>query len=182
MVVDNEAIPSMKFSRPTRPGSRLKLRDIIIFGILAIICVILVVTIIGKLNLKQEVAQAKIVSDKVISAMAKQNTSAIRTFGDSKFQAKNSAAALDSALTFRPVGATPITFAELYGDTKPTVDRQIVANNSTGQHVAIVYRYAKLKVPFYVRVDTTKAPGKQIWHLQALSAGPDETKLISGSQ
>lgn len=181
MAVDNEAIPSMKFDRPAQPGSRLKLRDIIIFALLAIVCIILVITIVGKLNLKQQVAQAKIVSDKVVSAMAKQDTSAIRALGDAKFQAKNSAATLDSALTFRPVGTAPITFAELYGDTKPTVDRQIVVKNSTGQHVAIVYRYTKLKVPFYVRIDTTKAPGTQTWHLQALSAGPDETKLISGS-
>jgi hypothetical protein len=67
----------------------------------------------------------------------------------------------------------------MYGDTTPTIDRQIVANNDRGQHVAIIYKYNKLKVPFYVRIDVTKAPNNDKWQLQALSASPDESKLLT---
>lgn len=161
------------------PKKRRKIRisDIIVFAIIIIVVISLVVFIFGRLNLKHEVAQAKVVSGKVVAALAKQDTKTIRALGDKQFQAKNSAASLNTALTFHDQNSTAIKFADLYGDATPTVDRQIVANNSRGKHVAIIYRYNKLKVPFYVRVDVGQDPGSSTWTLQALSASSDETSL-----
>jgi len=159
-----------------KPSRKLKISDIVIFTVLAVVIILLTVTLVSKLNLKHEVAQAKVVADKVVHDMSKQNTAGIRALGDKKFQADHTAAELSTALTFKTT--PPITFSQLYGDSKPTVDRQIVANNSRGQHVAIVYRYDKLKVPFFVRIDTIKAPGTAQWHLQALSASQDEVSLL----
>jgi len=155
----------------------LKISDMIILGILLIVSVVLVVTIVNRLNLKHEVNAAKATTDKVVAALAKQDTKTIRSYGDKSFQAKNTAETLNAHLTFRPEGSDPITFGAMYGDSKPTVSRQIVANTSTGQHVAIIYEYSKLKVPFYVRVDVTKAPNSDKWQLQALSASSTETSL-----
>lgn len=163
---------------PKRRRPKLKITDIIIFSIILIVIVVLSVTIISKLQLKHEVSQAKAVSDKVIAAMSKQDTAAIRSLGDKKFQAKNSAASLNSALTFRPADSEPITFSNLYGDSKPSVADQIVANNSTGKHVAIIYRYDKLKVPFFVRVETAESKGATNWTLQSLSASSNESSLM----
>jgi hypothetical protein len=164
---------------PTRKR-RLAVRplDVIVIAVITIVVIALVIFIIGRLSLKHEVSQAKTVSDKVIAALATQNTGTIRSLGDKKFQAKNSAASLSSALTFHPENSKPITFAQMYGDSTPTVDRQIVANNKTGQHVAIIYRYDKLKVPFFVRIETAKMLGSNIWTLQSLSASSNEAGLL----
>lgn len=159
-----------------KPARKLKISDIVIFAVLTGVIILLAVTLIGKLNLKHEVAQAKTVADKVVSDMAKQNTAGIRALGDKKFQADHTATELSTALTFKTT--PPITFAAMYGDSKPTVAERIVANNSRGQHVVIIYRYDKLKVPFFVRIDTIKTPGAGAWHLQALSASQDEASLL----
>lgn len=158
---------------------RLKVRptDVIVFAIIIAIIASLSVFIINRLSLKHEVSQARNVADKVVADLAKQDTTGIRALGDKSFQAKNSAASLSTALTFHDQNGTAIKFADLYGDATPTVDQQIVANNSRGQHVAIIYRYDKLKVPFYVRVDISQAPGATAWTLQGLSASSDETSL-----
>lgn len=161
--------------KTAKPRRKLKISDIIVFAVLAVVIIVLIMTILSKLSLKHEVTQAQVVSDKVISYMAKQNTTAIRTLGDKNFQSDHTASELSTALTFKTT--PPITFAALYGDAKPTVDQKIVTNNTRGQHVVIIYRYDKLKVPFFVRIDTIKAPGDSQWHLQALSASPDGVGL-----
>jgi len=164
--------------KPQRRKLGIKLTDVVIFGAIIVVIVALSLTIVHKEHLKHEVAQAKTITDKAVSALAKQNTTGIRALGDKKFQADHTAAELNSSLTFQ--ADQPITFAQMYGDSKPVVDAKIVANNANGQHVAIIYRYDKLKVPFYVRIDTIQPPHSQKWYLQALSASPDEAKIIGG--
>lgn len=158
---------------------QLKVRptDIIIFAVIIVVVVSLSVFIVKRLTLKHEVAGAETVSSKVIADLSKQDTAGIRALGDKSFQTKNSAKSLDTALTFHDQDGTAIKFSDMYGDTTPTVDKQIVANNSRGKHVAIIYRYNKLKVPFYVRVDVLQAPNSSKWTLQGLSASSDETSL-----
>jgi hypothetical protein len=158
----------------------VKPTDVAIFGVIIIIIAVLGSTIIHKLNLKHEVAGAKPVADKVVNAMATQNTAAILALGDKKFQADHTATELGSHLTFQT--SPPITFAAMYGDSKPAVDGEIVSNDSKAQHVVVIYRYDKLKVPFYVRVDTIKPANSQKWYLQALSASSDQNKLLTQPQ
>lgn len=167
---------------PEAPKRKLRVRwtDVVIFGVIVIVIIGMAVFIVNKLSLKHEVSQARVVTDKVVADMAKQNTAAIRSLGNKQFQTDHTAAELDSALTFKT--SPPIKFSELYGDTKPTVDQQIVANNARGKHVVIIYRYDKLKIPFFVRVDTIQTPGSNAWQLQALSANPDESKLLGQQQ
>ena len=151
--------------------------DVLIFVIIAGVIVGLTSFIVHRLSLKHEVSDAKVVSDKTLAAMAKQNTAAIHALGDKSFQAHHTASELDDALTFKTT--PPIKFSEMYGKAKPVVDIQSVANNAKGQHVATIYRYDDLKVPFYVRIDTIKPPQAKQWYLQALSASADESQLIS---
>ncbi len=164
--------------KPQRRKLGVKLSDVIIFGVIIAIIVGLSLFIVHRQELKHEVAQARVVADKTVAAMGKQNTALIYSFGDKSFRANHTAAELNSALTFQ--ADEPVTFSQMYGDTKPKVDEQIVANNANGRHVAIIYVYGKLKVPFFVRIDTIQPPHSQKWYLQALSASPDEGKLATG--
>lgn len=125
---------------------------------------------------KNQEAAAKVVADKVIVDMSKQDTAAILRRSDVAFQKKYTASELSDKLTFN-YGNNPLKFSEVYGNYKPSVDRSIVANNAKGQHTSFIYVYQKLKVPFYVRLDLTKAPGSDTWKLNALSANSDESKL-----
>ena len=171
----SDEIPNLfapKPGQPTRPQRQWKPIDIVAIVVVGIIIVVLSWTIISKLSLKHEVTQAKVVTSQVVAALAKQDTKTIRSLGDKSFQAKNSAASLNDHLTATAQDGTKVTFAQLYSDAKPSIDSQVVANNSTGQHVAITYRYDKLKAPFYVRIEVAKTTGSTKWTLQSLSAGP----------
>ncbi|MEJ0073728.1 MAG: hypothetical protein WDN27_06725 [Candidatus Saccharibacteria bacterium] len=76
--------------------ARLRWSDVVIFGIIAIAIIVMATFIVHKLSLKHEVSQARTtVADKVVTALSTQNTAALRTLGDSSFQSKNSASALD---------------------------------------------------------------------------------------
>jgi hypothetical protein len=151
--------------------------------IIAMIVTVLVLLIggitiaVGRHQLvKNQEAAAKVVADKVIADMGKQDTAAILKLSDSKFQKQYTAKELSDKLTFN-YQANPLKFGEVYGNYKPKVNRSIVANNSAGQHTGFIYVYDKLKVPFYVRLDLTKAPGSDQWKLNALAASSNESKL-----
>jgi len=131
---------------PGRFKFKVKISDIIIFAIIIIAIVALSIFIVNKLQLKHEVSQAKTaIATNVVTDLSKQDTKALRLLGDSTFQAKNSATALSAHLTATDQNGSPITFAELYGKTKPTIDMQIVTNNSRGKHVVFIYKYSRLK-------------------------------------
>lgn len=156
----------------TVPGRKLKLKmsDIIIFAAILVVIALLVATIVNRLNLKHEVSGARTVSDMVISKMAKQDASGIRALADKKFQSDHSSAELAPLL--KPI-------AEIYGKTTPVIDQQIVSNNDKAQNVTFVYRYDRLKIPFYVRIGTTKPKNSSTWYLVNLGGSPDETKLLT---
>ncbi|HSX30775.1 MAG TPA: hypothetical protein VLE99_02560 [Candidatus Saccharimonadales bacterium] len=180
--VDEQAEPRVLTTadRPASKKLRLKVTDLVVIAGTVLVCAGLVLFMLHRLALKHEVADAKVVANQVVANMAQQNTNAIRKLGDKKFQADHTAAELDSDLTFKT--SPPISFATLYGTAKPTIDVQIVANNDRGQHVVIIYRYDTLKAPFFVRIDTIKPPHDSQWHLQALSANQDESKLVIRTQ
>jgi hypothetical protein len=150
------------------PKKRRKVRvtDIIVFGILLIIIVGLLVTIFNKLSLKAAVNGARPVSDKAIAALQARNGSAAWKLGDKSFQAKNSAANLTLLFKHEEVATLK----------NPTLDRTIVYNDKTGRTVFFIYKYTALKVPFYIRTGVTKESGG--WKLSSLSGSLDESRLI----
>lgn len=162
----------------SQPDKKLKTIDIVAIVVVTVIVAVLGWTLYSKLQLKHEVSQAQTVSDKVVAAMAKQDTETVRKLGDKQFQAKNTAASLSQNLTSKPESGSVVTFAQLYGKSKPTIDQRIVTNSSDGQHVAFIYRYDTLKVPLFVRVGVVKTSGSDKWVLQNLSVSPDESKLL----
>lgn len=161
---------------------KVKVSDIIIFAVIAAVIVGMTIFIVHRLSLKHEVSQAQPVADKVVTALSKQDTQSLRMLGDKSFQAKNSAESLNAHLTATNTDGKPITFAQLYGKSKPVLDTQIVANNTRGQHVVFVYKYTRLKAPLYVRIDTVEPSHQSKWYLQALTVGTDEAAMTSASQ
>jgi hypothetical protein len=167
-----------KLAADTKPKRRRVIKPfevVLIIGFFIIVFVLLKV-LIGDIALKHEVSQGTTLSDKAVSAMEKQDTTSLRALGTKQFQADNTAVELSTKLTFQ--ADKPITFAQMYGkDGKRSIDQQTAVNNSRGQHVVVIYRYSKLKVPFFVRIDTTKPPASDKWYLQSFSASTDETSL-----
>ena len=131
--------------------------------------------------LNHELADAQAVTDQVVTALSKQDTATIVKLGTKQFRQQNTAKSLSDHLTATDTSGTKITFAQLYGDTKPTVNERIVKNSSAGQYVAIEYKYTKLKVAFYVRIDVIKAPSAKTWQLTALNTTQDELTDSSSS-
>ena len=153
-------------------------KDIVVIMITIAVIVGIVIFAVSRLALRKETASAKLVASEVVSALSKQDVATLRSLGDKTFQEQNSTKSLNAELTFR---TTPsITFSEMYGKTKPIIVQQIVTNNSRGQHVMIIYRYDKLKIPFYIRIDTIKPPHSTHWYMQALGANVSESTLLGG--
>lgn len=161
----------------TKRRVRVRWTDIAIFA--AIIAVATGLSIYGldRASKKREITAARQLSTQVVAALAKQNTAKLLALGDKNFQKTNTASKLSDQLTFKTT--PPITFAAMYGDSKPVIDTHMLLNNARGQHVVFVYRYDKLKVPLYVRIDTIKPPHDNRWHLQALGASPDESSVTN---
>lgn len=178
----NDVVPDMSSPQTAKDAARPKKEWKTIDSVAAIVVTVIIValgwTIYSKLSLKHEVNEAKVVTSKVIAALATQDTEAIRKLGDKSFQDKNSADSLNKNLTATAEDGSPVTFSELYGETDPTIHRQRVANNAAGQNVNIIYKYDSLKIPFYVSIDVNKAPRETQWKLQSLSASPNEASLL----
>lgn len=153
--------------------------DRIALTVAAIIIVVVAVLITKHVARDREITTARKTASAAVADLAKENTAALVALGNADFQKSTSAAKLKSALTFT-FDNKPVTFAELYGSTTPTVDSTVVANNGTGQHVVFIYKYNSLKLPYFVRVDTINPAGKNHWYLQGLSFSTDELKLQTG--
>jgi len=163
--------PRTTVAPAVRRSRRLKASDIIIFGVILVVIVVLVATIIGRLSLKHEVSAAQAVSDKVISRIAHDDAAGVRALADQKFQHDHSATELAPLL--KPI-------SQIYGQTTPTIDQQIVANTKKAQNVVFVYKYNRLKLPFYVRVTISKPKGNNAWQLVNFGGNADETTLLNG--
>lgn len=161
----------------TKQTMRVRWTDVAIFAVIIAVAVGLTVYGLDRSRKNREISAAKQISAQVVAALAKQNTAKLLSLGDKNFQKTNTASKLSDQLTFKTT--PPITFAAMYGDSKPVIDTHILLNNARGQHVVFIYRYDKLKVPLYVRIDTIKPPHDSHWHLQALGASPDESSVTS---
>lgn len=124
--------------------------------------------VIHTMQLHREAAQAQVVANKVIQRLDKQDVAGIRTLADKKFQADNSADKLEPLV--KPI-------AQIYGNSTPVVDQTVVSNTDKAQYVTFIYKYGRLKVPFYVRVGMSRPNGTGTWHLVNLGANLDESQL-----
>ena len=124
--------------------------------------------IIHNVQLHREAIQAQVVADKVVKRLGKQDIAGIRALADKKFRSDN------STTTLQPL-VKPI--AQIYGGTTPVIDRTVVSNTTKAQYVTFIYRYDRLKVPFYVRVGMSRPNGSSDWQLVNLGANLDESQL-----
>ena len=147
----------------------IKPKDIIIFLVIVAVIVGLTMVLLNKLQLKRDVAGAKIITDQVIADIPKHNGAAVRKLGNAKFQSTHTDATLlrqFAALDLVTVG-------------KPVLVDQIRSAGSKGTTVFMVYRYPPhlANQPFYISVAVTKKAGTG-WLLTNLSGSADETKLL----
>lgn len=160
----------------------IKTSDVVILGVIFVIVLSVAVWGIHKYTNRHEINQAKeAVATKAVKALAKQDTKTLFSLGDKKFQATTSPEALDAHLQTTGSDGKPITFADLYGKSLPSLDGELIVNNTRGKHVVFVYKYTALKVPEFVRIDTIQPPGNSHWYLQALTPGTDEAALFTAS-
>jgi hypothetical protein len=149
-----------------KPKRKVKVSDIVIFGLLIIIIVALTVVLLNKLTIKHAVDSARPISDKAIAAIQARDGNAARKLGDKEFQSKNSAEDLTTLFKKEEIATLK----------KPTLDRTIVYHGDNGRIIFFIYKYTALKVPFYVRTAVTESSGQ--WHLTNLDGTIDESKLI----
>jgi len=169
-MADTPDTPRLLETPRQRRRPKLKATDFIIFGVIVVVIIALVATILGRLNLKHEVASARPVADNVISRIAHNDPAGVRALADKKFQSDHSVAELKPILT---------PLAQIYGNSPPTVDRQIVANTKKAQNVIFIYKYNRLKVPFYVRVTISQPHGSSAWQLVNFGGNTDEDTVLS---
>lgn len=146
---------------PARRRFKLKISDLIIFGVLIVAIIGLSYFIITKLQLKHDVQSARVISDKVVADIAKRDGAAARKLGNAKFQSTYSDATLTSQ--FKAI--------ELVTRARPSVAGQTVSHGKSGKTVLILYKYpAKLaNTPYYVQVSVSEQSGK--WALTNISGG-----------
>ncbi len=151
-----------------KPAKRFKPIDIAALVVVLLIIAALGYTLFTKLALKNEVAAGKVVAQRVVSDLAKKNSHDVYVMSNKKFQSSRSEAELQNLFT---------NIAAVTKGT-PSLDRQTVFDSSKIKNVAFIYKYQFGKVPFYVRVITTKADTSNSWQVSGLSGNPDESQLI----
>jgi hypothetical protein len=153
-----------------KPRRKLKIKtsDIIIFAVMAVVIGVLAVTLIGKLQLKHDVASAHTVTDKVITDIAKRDGAAARKLGSPKFQSSYSAEQL----------TTQFKNIEIVTGGKATVDHETLSKGKTGRTVFIIYKYPPhlANQSYFVRV-AASPNDKGKWQLTNISGTADEASL-----
>ena len=114
---------------------------------------------------QKEVAAAQVVSDKAIAALQKRNGADARKLGTKKFRTTYS----DKQLTdqFKAV--------EVATTGAPKLDVRIRKNTSSGKNIYFIYKYDRLKVPYYVRTLIVEDSGN--WRLSNITGNIDESTL-----
>lgn len=155
--------------QPSAPRfSRLPTRtDIIIIGLGIVVAVGLFVVLTNRANLRRDVTAAQAVSDKAITAIDKRDGAAARTLGTAKFKSTYT----DRQLTdqFKAV--------EVATSQKPTLYQHYVSSGKSGKTIFFMYKYTRLKVPFYVRTAIVKTSANH-WELSNISGNVNEANLL----
>jgi hypothetical protein len=143
---------------------KIKISDVIALVIIVAVIIGLSVFIVNKITLKHDVADARIVADKVIADLQKRDGAAAYKLGNKKFQKSYTADALTKQ--FKAVEVATLK--------KPALDRTTVSSDKHA--VVFVYKYTALKVPYYVRVILSDKAGP--WQLTNISGNADESQLL----
>lgn len=156
---------------PTKKRPKIKPTDIVVFAVIIVVIVVLSTYIFNQLSLKRNVSNARIVTDKVITAVEKEDGMAARRYGSDKFKSTYSA----DALTKQFKAIELVTSAGT-----PTVDHQTFSGGTakTGKSVFIIYKFPpKLaKQPFYIRVSVNDKAGS--WQVVNIAGSADESSLL----
>jgi hypothetical protein len=145
----------------------LKRSDMIIFGIILVVIVVLGVTLMNKLQLKSDVNHARTISDQVVADIDKRDGEAARKLGNKKFQDSYTAKQLTDQ--FKTI--------QLATDKKPTIIQQTVGGEKGKKVVYMFYQYPpKLaNKSFFIRVAVTQNGDK--WQLTSISGSADAASL-----
>lgn len=158
-------------TEPQLPSSqrrrRFKLLDVLIFLIVVGVIAALGITLMGKLHLKHEVSDARLVSDRIVRDISTENAADARSLGDASFQAVHSTAQLKSVF----ISAKEVAKGHA------VVDRQTVSNAKDLQVVNIIYVYPS-KPPYYIRVAVAKTHSNAKWQLVGITGNSSEARLI----
>jgi hypothetical protein len=164
-----EIVEPAVLNHETRRKLKVRPTDLIVFAIMAIVIVVLAITLTSKLQLKHDVSNARVVSDKVITDIGKRDGVAVRSLGDKKFQSLYTADQL----------TTQFKNIALVTGGKATVDKQIVGHGKNGKTVFIVYKYPPkiAKQPYFISVSVS--PDKNgTWHLTHIGGSADESTAL----
>lgn len=153
---------------PAKPQRRqfIKPQELIVAVVFIAVVAVLLVTLVNKLTLDRDVANARAVSNEAIVDIRERNGNAIWSLGSPDFKKAYTPASLTQ-------GFNSVAVATL---KKPTLDRQVVVNSSSGRAVYFVYKYTALKVPFYVRTTVQHESGH--WYLTSVVGNIDESVLL----
>ena len=114
---------------------------------------------------QKEVAGARVVSDKAILALQARSGAAARKLGTKTFQSTYT----DKQLTdqFKAIEAAT--------GAPPKLEIHMVRNSESSDNVYFIYKYDRLKVPYYVRTLVIKQ--SNTWQLSNITGNIDEGKL-----
>jgi len=141
-------------SSVTNKKRGIKLSDILLVIVFVVIVVALLVVLMKQLGLRHEVNDAKLTTDKLITAIREQDGEAARLLGDPTFRARNNPDQLK------------VLFAQSkpYISGKSTVTKQTVNNGKANRVISIYYKFDNAK-PFYVRVTAIEPNTAHRWSI-----------------
>jgi hypothetical protein len=154
-------------AQPKPAKKRLKVLDVVVFAVIGVVIVFLGATLASRLSLKNQVAEAQAVADRVIADIAKKDAKDARSLATKEFQAA------------RPIEELNELFVAAGGYAKgtPTISRQTVATTENSDNVIFIYKYGG-KQPYYFRVVVSKPAGTDTWKLSGLTGNSSETALV----
>jgi len=151
-----------------RSWLRAHIWDLLIGIVLVVVILGLADLLVSKLSVKHEVSSARVVSDKVILDMQKQDATDAYKLGGKKFQQSLSAAQL--AKQFDTIKSVT--------SSRPSVDNQtLYKDHVNGDIVFVIYKFPA-QVPFYIRLGIIKESGQ--WKLTSVKGSVTESELIVG--
>ncbi len=153
-----------------KPKRKIQTMDIIGFGVIAVVLLVLSITLVSKIKLKHEVTTAQVTAYQAAHDIATNNVTAARKLASKDFLT-DPANTTDMPKFFK-------SMADIYSTTTPKVVTKTVGNNSSTQNVAFIYEFDRLKLPYYVRIDVVKPTTGGTWQLRAIHSNTSEDALL----
>lgn len=149
--------------------SRLPTRtDVIVIGLALAIVVGAFLILSGRANSRRDITAAQVISDKVITAIDDRDGAAARKLGTNTFRSTYTDKQLSDQ--FKAV--------EVATSQKPTLYQHYVSSGKDGKTIFFMYKYTRLKVPFYLRtVIVQTSPGH--WELSNIKGAVNENDLLT---